>query len=184
MKLTLIVGPMFAGKTTFIIEKFSVDDTIAFKPLLDNRYSKSEIVSHNNVSIPCIVVESLTKFFDKKFLSKFKNIIIDEGQFFSDIYEFISKCENLNINIFVAALNSDFNRKPFDNINNLYARADSIIYKQGKCNNCKNKSSFSWRKKANYSSQIEIGGTDKYIPVCGNCYQTLYSQTVEEHLNL
>lgn len=164
---------MFSGKTSFIIKKFNSNNTLAIKPIIDNRYNTKEIVSHDNIKIPCMSISNLCSLINKIDFNEFKNIIIDEGQFFEDIDKFINMIENYHINIYIAALNGDFNRQPFKIISNLYARADEIFFKQGKCYFCDNKSSFSlkFNKNTNYlNSQIDVGGSEKYHPVCGNCY--------------
>jgi len=177
---------MFAGKTSFIIEKFNPENSLAIKPIIDNRYKTKEIVSHNNLKIPCINIAYLTDLINKINFSEFENILIDEGQFFEDINKFINLMEDYQINIFVAALNGDFKRKPFKVISDLYSRADEIIFKQGNCKFCDNKSSFSWKfeKDENFlSSQIDVGGSEKYQPVCGNCYQDFLEKSSSQKLS-
>lgn len=185
MKLYLIIGPMFSGKTSFIIEKFNQHNTLAIKPIIDNRYNTKEIVSHDNIKIPCISISFLCSLINKIDFNQFKNIIIDEGQFFKDIANFINMMDKYHINIYVAALNGDFNRKPFDVISTLYSRADEIFFKQGKCYFCNNKSSFSLKFDVNtnsLNSQIDVGGCDKYHPVCGSCYLNSLKKHVSHKL--
>lgn len=182
MKLHLIIGPMFSGKTSYIINKFNHNDSIAIKPSLDNRYSSNKITSHNNKSISCLSVKKLLNINKKLHLTNYKNIIIDEGQFFDDIQEFIETMENDDIVIYISALNGDFNRKPFKSITNLYSRADKIIFQQGKCSYCSQPSSFSLKTNLNNFCQIDVGGSDKYQPVCGNCYQDFLKKPVSHKL--
>lgn len=187
MKLHLIVGPMFAGKTSYIIEKFNSDNTLAIKPIIDNRYKIKEIVSHDGKKIPCISVNNLISLNSKINFNEFENIIIDEGQFFGDLGEFINILESYHVNVFIAALNGDFNRKPFKVISNLYARANQIIFKQGRCNFCTNKSCFTWKfeSNSNFSGcQIDVGGVEKYQPVCGNCYEDFLKKSVSHKLSV
>lgn len=185
MKLVLIIGPMFSGKTTYIIENFNPINTLAIKQIIDNRYKTKEITSHNKCSIPCVSIKKLMNLKSKIDFNEFENIMIDEGQFFDDLNEFINFMEKYQINIYVAALNGDFNRKPFKQINNLYSRADEIIYKQGKCNFCEKKSSFSWKMDQYVnSSQIDVGGNNKYQPVCGNCYQDFLKKSSSRKFSL
>jgi len=185
MKLYLIVGPMFSGKTSYIIEKFNSDNSLAIKPIIDTRYKTKEIVSHNKKCIPCISVKNLSSLINKINFNEFNNIIIDEGQFFEDLNEFINMMESFKINVYIAALNGDFNRKPFKVISDLYARANQIIFKQGNCNFCSNKSSFTWKFESsnNFSGcQIDVGGIEKYQPVCGNCYEDFLKKSVSHKL--
>ena len=59
----IFTGPMFGSKTTrliAIVDRFRYQNRniIAFKPSLDERYSKSEICTHNGGTLPAIVVKS------------------------------------------------------------------------------------------------------------------------------
>lgn len=50
--IEVICGPMFAGKSEEIIRRvkrieYAKKKVLCFKPSIDNRYSKDEIVSHN-----------------------------------------------------------------------------------------------------------------------------------------
>lgn len=184
MKLYLIIGPMFAGKSTFIINQYNLNNNcIAIKPLIDKRYSNNEIVSHDNEHIPCLITTNLMELKEKINFKDLEYLLIDEGQFFNDIEEFVLSLNEYNIKIYIAALNGDFNRNPLGKIYKLYSRADDIIFKQGKCKMCLNKSSFSW--KINLSkNQIDIGGEDKYFPVCGDCYQHLSKGSSSHKLSL
>lgn len=60
--ITVITGPMFAGKTKKLIEyyhnlKKTGKKILAFKPVIDKRYSQTEIVSHDNDKIPRITLK-------------------------------------------------------------------------------------------------------------------------------
>ena len=63
--LKLILGPMFSGKSTKLIELIRKYKVIKYKVLtiknsLDNRYSNiSHIVSHNKDTEPCISLKDL-----------------------------------------------------------------------------------------------------------------------------
>ena len=63
--IEVIVGSMYAGKTEELVRRikrinYAKKDCLVFKPIIDNRYSKSEIVSHNNTKIESIVIEKST----------------------------------------------------------------------------------------------------------------------------
>ena len=67
--LKVILGPMFAGKTTKILELYSgynTTETLVFNHTFDNRYDgENEVVStHNKDTIPCIKVK--TSYRNKK----------------------------------------------------------------------------------------------------------------------
>ena len=175
MNLTIVMGPMFAGKSTFIINKTRIllsTEFIALKPSIDNRYGDVEIVTHNKEKINALSVESLYEFFSKVSIKKYNYIFIDEAQFFDDLEKAINFLDYIKYegNIFVCGLSGDFKRKPIGEIHNLISMADNIIHLKGKCFRCDRESSFSLKLEGT-DSQIEVGGADKYQPVCGSCYQ-------------
>ena len=52
--IEVICGPMFAGKSEELIRRikrleYAKKKTLVFKPLIDNRYSTNEVVSHSNL---------------------------------------------------------------------------------------------------------------------------------------
>ena len=98
-------------------------------------------------------------------------IIINEGQFFGDIFEtVIDWVENKEKIVYVCGLDSDFKRNKFGNFLELIPFCDKITKLKSLCMKCKNgeKALFS-KRITNDESQIVIG-SDNYIPVCRKCY--------------
>lgn len=184
-KLDIILGPMFSGKTTKLLEIIeNLDSTnkkyLVIKPQIDDRYlndQKNFIVSHNFIKKECIVTTDLKKILSELKPSQFEYILIDEAQFFPDLYNFTVSClEKLNINVIVTGLDGDYLRKPMGEILNLLPIADSITKLKSKCNTCGKEAIFTHRISAE-KEQVIIGGSDKYIPLCRNHY------TIENKLN-
>ena len=176
MILTIVIGPMFSGKSTFIINKASEtnDKYIVLKPIIDNRYSENMVVSHDKQQIKATSSNKLLNSLLLDNILKCKKIYVDEGQFFDDLYDFVEYLDEKKYTgeLFVCGLNGDFKRKPIGKINSLLPRADDIIFLKGICSVCGKKSSFS-KKIINVSDnydQIDFGGSEKYHPVCGKCY--------------
>ena len=82
--IEVIAGCMFSGKTEELIRrlvraKIARLNVMTFKPAIDNRYSSKEIVSHNEQSLPSIIVENATEILTR---SGDAHVIgIDEAQF-------------------------------------------------------------------------------------------------------
>ena len=60
--LELIVGPMFSGKTTRLIEiynKYQQKNVIAINYSQDTRYSDTMLSSHDKKMIPCLFADNL-----------------------------------------------------------------------------------------------------------------------------
>lgn len=180
-KLDIIIGPMFSGKTTKLIE--IIDNLhqkslkyLVIKPNFDNRYNESNknnfIVSHQFTKRECLIVSSdLDGVFDfLKENTEIKHVLIDEGQFFTNLYSFCLLClENLNINVVVTGLDGDYKREPIGEILNLIPISDTVTKLNSKCKFCDNPGIFTHRT-SNEKNQVLIGGNDKYIPLCRNHY--------------
>lgn len=172
-KLEIFLGPMFAGKSTEIIRrirkmKFIGKKILVVKPQIDNRYNEDKITSHDYETADCIIVTNLSELNVKDY----NTIIIDEGQFFNDLKEYvISWVDIFDINVVVAGLDGDFQRQPIGQILELIPYADSCIKLNALCSKCKDGTNASFTHRIIHSNeQILIGGSDTYIPLCRKCY--------------
>ena len=91
MSLKLILGSMYSGKTTEILRIVNslkhIDETpIIIKPQIDDRYSSTKISTHNKQEYECITLNKLSEFKNTVYV---KYIIIEEAQFFDDLYLFV-----------------------------------------------------------------------------------------------
>ena len=181
-KLDIILGPMFSGKTTKLLEIMDAFDKkdvkyIAIKPEIDNRYTDTDnnyIVSHNLKKKQCNITSNLKDIFEeikvKQESDSIQYILIDEGQFFNNLYNFCILClEKLNINVIVTGLDGDYKRKPMGEILDLLPIANTITKLSSKCNVCQEDAIFTHRTVAN-TDQVLIGGSDEYIPLCRKHY--------------
>jgi thymidine kinase len=175
--LTLIIGPMYSGKSTKIINyirKFkSIDKKmIVVKHILDNRYSDNYISSHNLDKEPCICVNDLNYVFNFNDYENSKIIIIEEGQFFDNLIIPIKKMIDVDKKIvIVSGLNGDSNRNSFGDILNLIPFADNIDFCTSLCKKCSNGTPGIFSKKiVNDDKQILVGSNESYISVCRNHY--------------
>ena len=107
----MILGPMFAGKTTFLINKVNElllsgvkqDEILLINHASDIRYAKNNICSHNGNKISSnsiINISDIFQLFNLEYPisnypeyieTKIKYIFIDEGQFFNDLYKSIKQ---------------------------------------------------------------------------------------------
>ena len=187
-KLDIILGPMFSGKTTKLLEIMDALDRegikyFAVKPQIDDRYVENNennyIISHNLKKKECKVSSNLKDVFKEisanRTISSTRSdsiqyVIIEEGQFFQHLYNFCLLClEKLNINVIVTGLDGDYQRKPMGEILDLVPIANTVTKLASKCNVCQQEAIFTHRI-VNDSDQVLIGGSDKYIPLCRNHY--------------
>jgi thymidine kinase len=180
MSLELIIGPMFAGKSSAIIRIVNRYKSIGFPILLvshsaDNRYGDiPAVVNHDKMSVPCLHWSSLIDHLDDKEYLEAKIIIIEEAQFFPRLREFVVHAVDIDKkNIIVVGLDGDADRKAFGEILDLVPLADTIEKVRAFCADCRDgtEALFSYCKKADEKhGQVCVGGADVYMPLCRNHY--------------
>ena len=95
--LETIVGAMFAGKTSELLKrilwaKHQNKKIVVIKPGLDDRYSESKIITHNDLSHECFAMK---KWEDVIQEYSFKKNIID--MLFVDEIQFLDTSDTLSI---------------------------------------------------------------------------------------
>lgn len=172
-RLELILGPMFSGKTTRLIELYhefqkKKVNVIAINFADDTRYHDTMLSTHDNVMIPCIQCHNLNEIIENDNIQNSSVILINEGQFFQDIFEIvINLVENQKKHVVICGLDGDFKRVKFGRLCDLIPLCDSITKLQAKCN-CGKDAIFSHRV-TNEIAQVVIGSSN-YIPLCRTCY--------------
>lgn len=175
--LKLILGPMFSGKSTKLIELIRKYKTINYKILtiknsLDTRYSNvSQIISHNKDSEPCLSIRFLNDIFTnivfKKNYDDSRVIFIEEAQFFTDLDDFITKALDDKKTIFVVGLNGDSNQNNFGEIHKLLPKCNDIELLKAHCKVCMDETPAEFSKRIiKTSNQVYVGDGNEYIPVC------------------
>jgi thymidine kinase len=168
-RLELIIGNMFSGKSTELIRRINREKSINKKIIVinylhDNRYSSNSISTHDLVKVNCVKVENLMEL-PYELLKEYDSIFIDEGQFFVDLYQFVTNF--IDKHIVVSGLDGDSNQKPFGDILQLIPLCDTVDKLCAYCKICNDSTPAPFTKKVCGSKcQVEIGGSDKYIPVC------------------
>jgi len=176
-KLELIIGNMFSGKSSELIRRINREKSINKKILvinyyLDNRYSNDSISTHDNTKVKCLKVNKLSDI-PQGIIKDYDSFFIDEGQFFEDLYDYvINLVDDHKKHVIVSGLDGDSNRKQFGQIIKLIPMCDTVDKLRAYCNKCNNGNYAPFTKKINISdnSLIDIGGTDKYMPVCREHY--------------
>lgn len=175
MSLTLILGPMFSGKSTKMLEyyrKYSLKyNCLLLNHSLDKRYSKKDkLFTHDMICENCIFINKINDIFNLKEYKDSNVIFIDEGQFFEDIL-LVNNIINDNKIVFVSGLKGDFKNNIFGNLLKLVPICDDLIMLKSICSECKVYNDGIFSKKIHKNNSItDVGSTDKYIPVCRKHY--------------
>lgn len=177
-KLIVHTGSMFSGKTTSLWRelyrmKIAGYKTVAFKPTVDSRYEDEKIISHDNLELDAIKINSIEEIVKYVSENEVDAIGIDEIQFFDDspqkIVEWFLKLMQSHITIVVSGLDMDYKAKPFEIVKELMPIADELIKHHAICASCGEDAWISFRKSYN-EERIEIGAQDSYEPLCRSCY--------------
>ena len=190
--LEIILGGMYAGKTSRLVEIYK-QCTFCNIPIAvinhstDTRYDDNLLSTHDKVKIPCIktinlfdiMLETINlnesiitdRLIDKLTVASSEVILINEGQFFNDLEDFVKNLLKKGKKIYVCGLDGDFERKKFGQILDLIPLCDKVTKLTSLCSICKNGTPGIFSKRISCEIEQTVVGSDNYIPVCRNCYE-------------
>lgn len=175
-----VVGPMYSGKSEELIRrlkraKIAKQNVVVFKPQIDDRYSKDDVVSHSGDSINGIAIDSASKIYD--IIDNTTQVVgIDEVQFFdNEIVDIIIDLANKGIRVIVAGLDMDFKGEPFGPTPKILSTAEFVDKIQAVCSVCGQPATRSQRlingEPARYDDPIiQVGAVESYEARCRKCH--------------
>ena len=171
--IEVITGCMFSGKTEELIRRLrraqiAKQKVKIFKPRIDARYSDNSIVSHNEQSLPSILIDDINEVL--KYSDDAQVIGIDEAQFFTE--EIVQICNSLALQgkrVIVSGLDQDYTGKPFEPVPQLLAVAEYITKQHAICVVCGNPADKTQRKTSE-SERVIVGAADIYEARCRKCH--------------
>jgi thymidine kinase len=178
--LELIIGPMYSGKTSKLLEiykqcKFCDISVCVINHSLDNRYHETMLSSHDKVMIPCLNVEDLYDlWFNNKenynLIRQSDVILINEGQFFNNLYCVVNDMLKNNKVVYICGLDGDFERKKFGEILDLIPLCDKVNKLTSLCSVCKDGTPALFSMRTTNEKEQTVIGSENYLPVCRLCY--------------
>ena len=179
----VITGPMFAGKTEELIRRvkrmeFAKKNYLVFKPSIDIRYSKTEVVSHNKKALKAISINHGSDI-QRHLKPNTQAIVIDEAQFFDEsLTKYVCKYANMGYRVICAGLDTDFRGEPFGVMGSLLAVAEEVTKLTAICCVCGNEATKTQRiiegQPAYYDDPvILVGANDSYESRCRCCHVVL-----------
>lgn len=181
MSLRVVVGPMFAGKTSEIqsvVRRYGClgRSVLVITADIDNRYQTSvaAIVNHDRAAIPAraVDVRGLAAVLKWPEFIGATAIVVDEAQFFVDcLIPFVREAvDRHSKHVVVVGLDGDAERRPFGDVLSLMAHADSIEKKTALCRHCGDGTPAIFTRRFAAAGagdgQVAVGGADMYEPVC------------------
>ena len=176
---------MFSGKTTELIRRInrhmiSKQSCVVLRYSKDTRYHKSKAMTHDKRGIDAIPCEELTEELHDVLL-QYSVVGIDEAQFFRGLVDFANKLADIGKIVIVAGCDATYLRKPFGELCQLVATAESVTKLNSVCKECMEDASFT-KRTTNETVEEVIGGAEKYMPICRSC-SNKECGTVEEQPN-
>ena len=166
--ISLIIGCMFAQKTTELLRRVRRYKSIGYKVLIvnyigDTRYGTECVASHDRETEKAVCVRTLSEI--DAIVKDYDVVAIDEGQFFTDLHEYVTAwADDLHIHIVVAGLDGTSDRKPFGDILRLIPFSEEVDRLNAFCSECRDGTIAVFSKYDGTKSEIEIG--TNYKPVC------------------
>lgn len=171
--IEVICGSMFSGKTEELIRRlrraeFAKQKVEIFKPMMDTRYDREKIVSHNENKIESTPV-SLSEHI--LLLADGVDVVgIDEAQFFdAGLPGVCEKLANRGVRVILAGLDMDYLGKPFGPMPDMLSMADYVTKVHAICVVCGDIAMYSFRIHG-AKERIWLGQKDEYEPRCRICF--------------
>lgn len=187
-KLYFRYGTMGSAKTALLLTTaYNFEERglnyLCMKPVIDTREGESVIRSRIGIERHCEWIYPETDIYRKvrdmfrqteRFIEWF---LIDEAQFLSaaQIDQLSRIVDDFGSNVICYGLRTDFQSNLFEGSRRLFEIADTIDEIKSTCH-CGRKTIINARidRDGNFVSegaQVEIGGDDRYVAVCRNCWR-------------
>ena len=184
MSLEIYIGPMYAGKTTKLMNLYEEStNSIVIDYILEEEKENNVIISNisnhdTKIIQDCYKTKTLQNVYNKNkyniesYYDRFmlaNTIFINECQFFPDLKQFVLNAQFSGKHIKLFGLDGDFKQDIFGQTFELIPYCNYIEKLTGKCNNCDNKSIISHR--ITKKQDIYVPDSNEYIPLCLSCYK-------------
>jgi len=187
-RLTMILGPMFAGKSTELIRRGLAaremgEEILVLKPEIDDRYHRERVVSHSGEWLPAIPVSIWPEI-----PKEISNVLLDEVQFFdkpwfrSNLSAMVTGLLNDGVHVTTSGLHADWRGKQFPVVRTLRTLANEIVFLTARCSLCA-KPAHHTAKLGGTLEQVQIGGADLYEPRCAEHWHVsdISTATMNKH---
>lgn len=175
-RISLLLGCMFAQKTTELLRRVRRYKSIGYKVLVvnfigDTRYGTECIASHDKEVEKAACVEKLKSVDHLVRSGQYNVIAIDEGQFFTDLHEFVTAwADELDVHIVISGLDGTSERTAFGDMLRLIPHAEEVERLSAFCAVCRDGTVATFSKyfgeQPKDENGVAIGGAEAYRPVC------------------
>ncbi len=181
-KLTVIAGPMFAGKTTKLLTLFSVlsqlgYSTLCFKAEAVSNGGMGHTKSHDERPLPVIYIDMKKpkKILDYVGTQGIQKVIVDNINFFpkKECIGVVKTLLSRGIDVYVNGLIYDYRKREYGATKTLMMMADETIEQFSICVRCGGKAAHTERIAGPTGQSVGTTGKRiaKYIAVCTSCHK-------------
>lgn len=178
MSLRVVVGPMFAGKTSEIqsvVRRYGClgKSVLVLTANIDNRYQSrvTAIVNHNQDAVPAhsVALDGLGAVLEWPEFAAATAVVVDEAQFFKGcLVDFVQAAVDVHgKHVVVVGLDGDARQAAFGDVLQLIPHADTVEKKTALCKRCGDGTpAIFTRALGAHEAQVEVGGAERYEPTC------------------
>jgi len=170
-KIELIIGCMFSGKTTELIDRINAlapgTKIVTLKPAIDDRYSNTDLVTHNGRTAQARTVEHSNEIAEQA--GEAEVVVIDEIHFFDDAI--VQTCQQLarrGVRVICSGLDRDMWGDIFAHVEQLSRLAETTLLTTT-CKACGGSANRTHRTVPLMDDNL-VGGPDEFEPRCENCF--------------
>lgn len=173
--IEVICGPMFSGKSEELMRRLrraiiARKRVQVFKPVIDNRYSADEIVSHGAVRMKSEILENAGQILSR-LNSRTQVVGIDESNFLGpELVEIANHLADEGRQVIMTGLDTDYMGRPFAPIPELLSQAESITKTLAICMRCGNPAKHTQRL-VESNDLIVVGAAGMYEARCRRCFE-------------
>jgi thymidine kinase len=170
-----ICGPMFSGKSEELMRRLrramiARKRVQVFKPVLDDRYSGDEIVSHADRRMQSEAIQGPSDILAR--LDWRTEVVgIDESNFFGqELVSVATQLADSGKQVIIAGLDTDYMGRPFPPMPDLLTLAESITKTLAICMRCGNPAKHTQRL-VESDDLIVVGAAGMYEARCRRCFE-------------
>ncbi|HKZ51683.1 MAG TPA: thymidine kinase, partial [Candidatus Acidoferrales bacterium] len=171
---------MFSGKSEELIRRLRRAEIARqrvqiFKPVIDKRYSDTEIVSHSDLRIPADVVSRSAEILER--LDPRTEVVgVDEAHFLDmEVVDVAQRLADMGKRVVVAGLETDYLGRPFEQVRDLMTVAEEVTKLLAICVRCGNPAKHTQRLVAS-EERILVGASGMYEARCRRCFEPAPSE--------
>jgi thymidine kinase len=173
--IEVICGPMFSGKSEELMRRLrramiARKRVQVFKPIIDDRYSADEIVSHTDIRMKSEAIGNVSEIMQR--LDRRTQVVgIDEANFFGqELVEIATQLADGGKQVIVGGLDTDYIGRPFPPMPDLLTLAESITKTLAICMRCGNPAKHTQRL-VESNDLIVVGAAGMYEARCRRCFE-------------